>query len=201
MRRVLLLLLFPLVACGGGQTGRLDHPLGRRLSEQVMQSCEHRLAYHKTVTDHRADPPTHEDSVFSPVPKVPFGEAANGGDSLNYLLLRDLAYAAEQYYRDPYVIDNLEINRRRDTLIATVQPKQADDLELQIQKILYRADSSLAFIETNLRKSSWLYAMDIDIQVTFDSLGRYQRHHLDVTTQVPLLGRTFRAVIEGEGRY
>jgi hypothetical protein len=201
MRRMLLLLLLPLAACGGAQTGQLDHPLGRRLTEQVMHSCEQGLAYHKTVSDHRVDPPSSEDSVFSPVPKVPFGEAADGGDSLNYLLLRDLAYAAEQYYQDPYVIENLEINQVQDTLIATVQPKKADDLALQTQKILYQADSVLAFVETKLRKGSWLYAMDIDIRVSFDSLGRYQQHHLDVTTEVPLLNRTFRAVIEGEGRY
>jgi hypothetical protein len=201
MRYWLWVLILPLAACGGDQTGRLDHPLGRKLTEQVMQSCEQGLAYHKVVIDHRQSPPTREDSVLSPVPQVPFGEAQDGSDSTNYLLLRDLAYAAEKYYDDPYLIDNLEVSRSQDTLIARVQPKKADDLDLQTQKLLYQADSTLRFVETRLQKSSWLYAMGIDMRLHFDSLGRYQRHHLDVVTKVPLLNRTFRAVVEGEGRY
>lgn len=201
MRSWLCLLLLPLAACGGGQTGRLDHPLGRQLTQQVAQSCAQELAYHKTVIDRRADSLPQEDTTFAPVPKVPFGEAADGSDSLNYLLLRDLAYVGETYYDDPYLIDNLDVQRRQDTLIARVQPDKAQEVELQTQKILYQRDSLLRFVESELRKESWLYAMHIDIQVQFDSAGRYQQHHLDVTTEVPLLGRTFRAEVQGQGRY
>jgi hypothetical protein len=191
-----------LAACGGGQSGRLDHALGRQLSQQVMRSCEAGMAYHKTVIDQRKDPPSQEDSTFAPVPKVPFGETANGEDSLNFLLLRDLVYAAERYYDDPYLIENLTVSQSGDTTIARVMPERAEDVDLQWQKIRYLPGTEqLAFVETRLRKSSWLYAMDIDIAVQFDSLGRYQQHQLDVVTQVPLLGRTFRATIEGQGSY
>lgn len=191
-----------LAACGDGQGGRMDHPLGRQLTEQIIASCEQGLTYQKTVIDRQKSPPSREDSVFSPVPKVVVGEAEDGQDSTTYLLLRDLAYAVERYYQDPYLVENFIIESHGDTTIAQVKPNLSKEVDLQQQKVLYQSDGEqLAYLSTYLRKSSWLYAMDIDMNIHFDEAGRYTQHRLEVITQVPMLGKTFEAVIEGKGTY
>jgi len=39
---------------------------------------------------------------------------------------------------------------------------------------------------------SWLYTIEVDIFVNFDSAGLYRGHQLDVSTKVPMLGETLQ---------
>lgn len=187
--------------CQGQQGDSTDHPLARQLTEQVVRSCEAGLSYHKFVSD-RDDASAAQDSLFAPVPKVPFGETQQGEDSLNYLLLRDLEYAIQAYYRDPYTIEKMDLDQQGDTLRATVKPKLKGKAELQRQVVVMSPDSAhLRYLRTQLSKSSWLYTIEVDISVDFDSAGLYQGHQLDVSTRVPMLGKTLRLETRGEGSY
>ena len=196
----LMLSLLSLASCQGGETASQENPLAGRFNQQLVASCLSGMGYYKAVSD--LDDPTHDqDTLYQPMPEITWGERADGEDSLSYLLVRDLQYAVESYYADPATLENMELSESGDTLTAAVRPEYARKAKLLLQRVTFSADSShLLYIRTRQQERSWLYTIETDIWVKFDSVGTYLAHDLFVTTEVPLLGRSLRLRTQGEGR-
>lgn len=168
----------------------------RAFREQVKASARAAQAYHKVVTDRNQTPAQVEDTLYQPPWQV---RAA--GDSL-FLPLEDLSYALDRYYDDPFLADRYTRSQAGDTLIARLRPELDNKSELKLQKIIRQGpEGPFRYIETHIVRDSWLYRTEVRIAVFFDAQARYERHRLDVSAGVPLLGHTFEAGTTGKLLY
>jgi len=173
-----------LLACGGARSSEKG-PLQQQLAAQLEASCAEGGRYQKTVTNLLEPGSEPEGQTFE-----------LGGEAC--LLKEELTYALRKYYASPYLRDAFTTSQQGDTLTAQVRTDQANEVELQAQRLVWQGpDSLLRYVESHLEKHSWLYDMRIDLVAHFDSLGHYQRHQLEVMTDIPLIGSDFHARIEG----
>jgi hypothetical protein len=178
--------LIPLFsACSSGSKQK-EHPLKTQINSQIERSAEiPDLTFQKSIIDLKTEPSTREDSLLE-------------ADIVN-LIKNEVSYAYEYYYQDPLSSEYLEIDQRNDTTIATLPPENDNKLELKRQKILWDAnEENVLYLESRVFKKSWLYTLEIDISVKFDSTGKYQEHQMHLSNKVPLISSGIDAIVEGK---
>lgn len=196
-----MLICGAIMSCGSTSQEEIN-PLRSQLMAQIEASCQAATSYEKRIQDQSQSDATSEDSLYAPIPMVRVGENQAGEDSLGYLLLEDLSYAFRAFYSDAASADKYDITQRGDILIATLKPAYASQTELQSQSIVSSNDSELIrYFENQILTESWLYDVDIDLRIWFDEEGLYQRHRLEVETNVPLIDASFHALIRGQHLY
>lgn len=191
-------LLGLLSACGGSRDPLLAHKR-QRFTEQLRSVCQdERVVYRKTVTDLTLDSAPRQDSSW----QAQKGVMDTGEDSTRCVLERDLAYALAYSYEQPALRDYFQVDQQGDTLIAQLRPDAAGKLELQSQKVIPLADGEgYRYLATQLKKDTWLYKMQVQIEVFFDEKGRYDHHQLEMESEVLGGGEVFKARIEGQASY
>lgn len=189
---ILVGMLFFLISCQSGG-GKGSTPTSSQWFTQLAESAHQLSSYKKTVTDLKERSNYVQDSTWTEMPL--------STEDSSFVLLEDLEYALETYYKDPYIVELLDTIRREDTLIATLKPEQEGQTDLQSQRIVQTEDGVFQYIASHLRKKNWLYDLEIDIVVHFDSTGLYQHHLLNVRHAVPWIGKDIQAEIKGEAKY
>lgn len=192
-----LLCLTVMGACGQTENNAVATAFTQQLERQLALSLEKGSSYHKVVDATAAGEASRTDTLYPSMPMVEFGT-----DSSRSLVRQDLAYAFAPYARDSALLPFMQIEQAGDTLIAQRIEDIGAQTPLEWQRILAdEATGQVYFLESRIRKKSWLYALEVDMTTHFDSLGRYRAHQLRTLTRVPLLGQTFEANITGEMVY
>ena len=165
-----LLIVMTISACNGNRQG-FRHPVLKKVHDQLELSCEEaNSTYYKVVRDLTAETITPEDSMF----------ALN--DSCK--LVVDLQYSFEQCFLEPSLLEYYDVKSSGDTTIATVKSGEEDEVDIQLEKIIFSdPDSTVRYLEVIMRKRQFLYDLDAHLFVEFGETGRYQRHQqiVDVT--------------------
>lgn len=188
-----------LVSCQSGDQLR-QVGIDQVFQKQLLAHIPSITHYQKNVEDLTLSPPVQEDTLYQGMPKV--GAESEDADSSSYLLLRDLAYTFESYYANPSLIDRYEVEQQGDTTIARLSGEADPGTPLKAQWIVYGQDSAtFAFVRTRIQKETLLYDFAVDIAVTFDSIGRYTRHTLELTNDISLNGSAFHTRIMGKASY
>ncbi|MEO1450824.1 MAG: hypothetical protein AAFV07_14950 [Bacteroidota bacterium] len=184
-------------ACGGDESTAGPGEFARQLEAQISYSMEAGGRYHKQLQAREGDQQTDADTLYASMPKVEFG-----ADSTRPLLRQDLAYAFAPYARDSALLPYMDLEQKGDTLIATRKADADKQTPLEWQRLVAdKPGGIIRYVESRIRKKSWLYRLEVDMQTQFDSLGRYQAHSLRTLTGVPLLGQTFEARVQGQMQY
>ncbi|MEL7194545.1 MAG: hypothetical protein AAFO96_18980 [Bacteroidota bacterium] len=189
---ILLSLGFSLISCQGGGS-KAPSKLQKQWQDQLMLSATQFTTYTKTVEDLKEGADYVQDSVWTDM-------AIDEGDS-SFVLMEDLSYALKAYYADPYTIELMDTTQVADTLQAVVKADMSNQTDLQRQKILFSKTGNFQYVSTSLHKQNWLYELDIDIAVSFDSVGRYTHHNMEILHRVPWTGKDIRARITGQAVY
>lgn len=165
-----LILLLTLSSCDGNRKG-FRHPVLKKVHDQLEQSCEAAdITYSKIVRDLTAETIVPEDSLF----------ALN--DSCKLLL--DLQYAYEQCFLEPSLLEYYDVTTSGDTTIATVKEGEEEEVDVQLEKIIFsEPDSTVRYLEIVMKKRQFLYDLDAQLFVEFGETGHYLRHQqvVDVT--------------------
>ncbi|MCB0845599.1 MAG: hypothetical protein KDE26_20255 [Bacteroidetes bacterium] len=178
--------LIPLFVSCSSSSKKKEHPLKAQVISQFKLVEEtQEITFRKSVTDLGSENPVLEDSLFY--------------SNLSEVLQRETSYAYEYYYLDPLSQEYLEVSRQNDTIIARLSPENDKKLELKEQKILWDADQkNILFLYSHVLKKNWLYQLEVDIAIQFDSNGQYQEHQMKLSNAVPLIGSGIEAMVTGK---
>lgn len=188
-----------LSSCQSSSADRASNPIALQLSHQIEQSCQTATAYQKQVFDLTEFAAQPQDSLFEPIPMV---GVEGADDSMHCMLFKDLSYAFEAFHSEEGLADQFEVRQAGDSLIADIKPDYVHTSFLQKQIMVSSTDSeTIRYFENQLKRDTWLYKMDIVLQVWFDSQGSYQRHSLELETRVSLINNLFHAQIKGKNIY
>lgn len=183
--------------CSAGDPQEKYAPFEARLDEQLNQSLALNGQYRKQVSALEGDRVAASDTLYLSMPQVEFGT-----DSTRPQLRQDLVYAFSPNARDSVLMPYLDYTSKGDTLLASRKPEAERQTGLVLQKIVQAPDDGIIrYLESRIRKESWLYQLEVDIQTHFDSLGHYQSHQMRTLTTVSLLGQSFEATINGQMIY
>jgi hypothetical protein len=178
-----LLLALACAACGnGGRKAR--HLALEQLSRQAEQSCGSWAAYQRRVVSEGGD------STLS-------FAASEGACLLSSELKPFLSY----YYDDPYRRDLMERSQRGDTVQAALKIGVAGAYADLLRQQWLAEDSLVRYVSLLTLKENWLFSIQTEGELHFDSLGRYARHRLHVETRVPMINSHFQTEIHGSAAY
>ena len=186
--RLLLILISLLFSACGSDSQAFRHESLAQIHQQLTLSCQASGAmYHKTVRDLLDPQAAAQDSAFVLA------------DSCQ--LLSDLAFLLEQSSLEATIVGEYKQEKRGDTLLATVLPGREKRVDVQRQAWVFSSvDSTLLFVELTIRKRQFLYDLDAEVAVTFDSTGRYLAHQQKVKIDISG-GVTYHAATAGEAKY
>ncbi|MEL6252667.1 MAG: hypothetical protein AAFR87_11700 [Bacteroidota bacterium] len=185
---LLFILLLPaLISCNREPERKVADGL-KGLYTQLEKSCESGRAYKKEVYDLNVSPQTREDSVY---------QLSSENASLHCPLIRDMVYAYEEYFDQEGLIDYFNQTESGDTLIARILPEYSSSIQLQEQKVVKEGDR-FRYFESYSHMESWLYNLDVRIQVYFDESGLYSSHRLKILNEVPWLNESFKSLVEAK---
>lgn len=188
IRHILFFLLLPaLISCSREPERKVADGL-KGLYAQLEESCATARAYQKEVYNLNVSPQSREDSVY---------QLSSDQASLNCPLIRDLVYAYEEYFDQEGLTDYFTQDESGDTLIAQVLPEYASSIQLQEQKLV-RVGERFSYFESRSHMESWLYNLDVRIQVYFDESGLYSSHRLKIHNEVPWLNESFKSIVEAK---
>ncbi|MEM7658625.1 MAG: hypothetical protein AAF399_21045 [Bacteroidota bacterium] len=187
------------MACGTGEErGSNLFPLQEQLHQQIATSTRQASSYQKTVSNLGQSPAEEEQATYDPIPWLDSTEAS----PTRSLLHQELSYAWESYFSDPELIDQFEVQRNGDSLIAIREAAYENSPGLASQTwVILEPDSIVLYYASRQQQASWLYANDISLTIQFDSSGTYLHHQLDILSQVPLLKQNISARIVGQNQY
>lgn len=159
----LMILSFLFISCDGNRQG-FRHQVLQQIHTQLEQSClEDSLFYNKVVRDLTAAETIPEDSLFAL------------HDSCT--LLDDLKYAYGQCFLEPSLIEYFDVEMRGDTTIARVKSGKEEEVDIQLQKLLFSdPDSTIGYLELIIQKRQFLYDLDAHLSVEFGERGHYLKH-------------------------
>ena len=183
----IFLLLPALFSCNREPERKVAEGL-KGLYAQLEESCASGRAYKKEVYDLNVSPQTREDSVY---------QLSADNASLNCALIRDMVYAYEEYFEQEGLKDYFTQGNSGDTLIAAVLPEFSGGIQLQKQKVLKQGEL-FRYFESHSHMESWLYNLDVRIQVYFDESGLYSSHRLKIFNEVPWLNESFNSLVEAK---
>ena len=183
----IFLLLPALFSCNREPERKVAEGL-KGLYAQLEESCASGRAYKKEVYDLNVSPQTREDSVY---------RLSSDNPSLNCALIRDMVYAYEEYFEQEGLKDYFTQGNSGDTLIAEVIPEFSGSIQLQKQKVVKQGDL-FRYFESHSHMESWLYNLDVRIQVYFDESGLYSSHRLKIFNEVPWLNESFNSLVEAK---
>jgi len=185
---IYLFLLFPLLLSCNREPERKVADGLKGLYAQLEESCASGRAYKKEVYDLNVSPQTREDSVY---------QLSGENASLDCALIRDMVYAYEEYFDQEGLKDYFSEGTSGDTLIAEVLPEFSGSIQLQKQKVVKKGDR-FQYFESHSHMESWLYNLDVRIQVYFDESGLYSSHRLKIFNEVPWLNESFNSLVEAK---
>ena len=179
-----LCLLIVLSSCGQNRQG-FRHPVLEQIHDQIASSCDQVGArYEKSVQNMGNPDLAPEDSLLVL------------SDSCR--LLADLQHAYEQSFLEPGIRDFFDVTTNGDTTIATIREGREKKVDIRSQKLVFSSvDSTLLYLELHIRKRQFLYDLDADLKLHFDSAGVYQQHVEQVKIHVSG-GDTYFGKIEGK---
>lgn len=184
-----LALLF--MGCGGSSSPK-EHILRKMFDKQLSQTKKAKGTYDKQVVDLNSLKQESESLTF---------KLSNDSTSNQFNLLNDELYYATLYmYNDDGESSYLQTINQNDTIIA--RPLITGVVPLQLQKVLLSSDGNrIKYIESQIVKDNWLYTNSVHIWVSFDSLGYYKEHGLEVITDINLVREDLHGIIKGEISY
>ncbi len=167
-----------------------------RVRTQLNADAAQGFAYrkHAAVSDDPSANPNWEHRQF----RVSRGRMrpAAGADTSTSAFADELTDALQYSYDDPRLIDQFTVLRRGDTLVAT---RRADARTPLIeQRVLRTPEGRVAFVASRIEITSTLYTSRRQAELYFDAQGRYQRHSLELVTQLRLIGTPRVVRVRGE---
>ncbi|MDX2063173.1 MAG: hypothetical protein SFY70_08945 [Bacteroidia bacterium] len=191
--------LLPLTT--GAQTAA---ELAAALRGQLARTAEPKPVYSKRVAEVSVAEPKWETQRFRLLPGLgdqPVRMASQ--DKVVGNFDDELAVAVEYVATDPRQRDYFTLTQVGDTLVARRKPEARYRTNLLEQRLVVRkltgSDSlQIAYLYSDMERRSSFYSSRFTVAVSFDDLGRYQRHVLDFRSSLFLLGDQGDIRIEGQ---
>jgi len=112
----------------------------------------------------------------------------------------EVSYAVEYAVEDAALKEYFTLQVKGDTLTGIIKPDCEGKTNLHAQKFV-RIGKVLRYVSCSIVRNSWLYITRIDTEVFFNENGYYQRHNLNMHTEIRWVGFSTSARIEGVGQY
>lgn len=112
----------------------------------------------------------------------------------------EVSYAVEYAIEDAALKEYFTLEAKGDTLTGIIRPDCEEKTNLHAQKFV-RIGKTLRYVACSIVRNSWLYTTRIDTEVFFDERGLYQRHALNMRTEIRWVGFSTSARIEGVAQY